>query len=146
MFATFPPRNRLFQADVLINQRVWFNAPTRRSPRFGFVSRSITVLIVGTRGGNKRAYRFVSTNIVLKTFVLKNGKQRVKREREREEGQKGKERFMVQFSLFFFFFCARNVITLRIFRRFIYERFVCSDQSPCLTDIGRTVADDSINF
>lgn len=105
MFATFPPRNRLFQADVLINQRVWFNAPTRRSPRFGFVSRSITVLIVGTRGGNKRAYRFVSTNIVLKTFVLKNGKQRVKREkeREREEGRKGKERFMVQFSLFFFF-------------------------------------------
>lgn len=149
MFATFPPRNRLFQADVLINQRVWFNAPTRRSPRFGFVSRSITVLIVGTRGGNKRAYRFVSTNIVLKTFVLKNGKQRVKRERERERKRRdGKEKSVLwSNSLFFFFFAhPRNVITLRIFRRFIYERFVCSDQSPCLTDIGRTVADDSINF
>lgn len=55
---------------------------------------------------------------------------------------------MVQFSisLFFFFVHPRNVITLRIFRRFIYERFVCSDQSLCLTDIGRTAADDSINF
>lgn len=69
-------------------------------------------------------------------------------ERERERGETERKRAFYGPILSFFFFFAhpRNVITLRIFRRFIYERFVCSDQSPCLTDIGRTVADDSINF
>lgn len=69
-------------------------------------------------------------------------------ERERERRDRKEKSVLWSNSLFFFFFFAhpRNVITLRIFRRFIYERFVCSDQSPCLTDIGRTVADDSINF